>query len=64
LANSNWKWPDVEDRKNFKGILIHTARWPKNFDHKGKTIAVIGNGSTGIQVLPELQSGTVHAVVG
>ncbi|KXX78167.1 putative sterigmatocystin biosynthesis monooxygenase stcW [Madurella mycetomatis] len=54
---NNWKWPDVEDLHAFKGTLIHTARWPEGFDHTGKTIAVIGNGSTGIQVLPELQPG-------
>ncbi|GAB1310989.1 Sterigmatocystin biosynthesis monooxygenase stcW [Madurella fahalii] len=54
---NNWKWPDVEDLHAFNGTLIHTARWPKDFDHTGKTIAVIGNGSTGIQVLPELQPG-------
>lgn len=37
--------------------MIHTASWPEGFDSAGKTIAVIGNGSTGIQVLPELQKG-------
>ena len=37
--------------------MIHTARWPKGFDPINKTIVVIGNGSTGIQVLPELQKG-------
>lgn len=54
---NNWKWPDVEGIDNFQGTLIHTARWPKDFDHTGKTIAVIGNGSTGLQVLPEVQPG-------
>lgn len=54
---NNWKWPDVEGLSDFQGTLIHTAQWPKDFDHTGKTIAVIGNGSSGIQVLPELQRG-------
>ncbi len=53
--NSKWKWPDVPDIEKFKGTLIHTAAWPKNFDHSGKTVLVLGNGSTGVQVLPELQ---------
>jgi cation diffusion facilitator CzcD-associated flavoprotein CzcO len=57
VRNSNWKWPDVEGIDTFQGRLIHTAQWPKDFDHAGKTIAVIGNGSSGIQVLPELQKG-------
>ncbi|KAG7292499.1 hypothetical protein NEMBOFW57_002534 [Staphylotrichum longicolle] len=54
---NNWKWPDVQGLDDFRGSLIHTANWPKDFDHTGKTIAVIGNGSSGIQVLPELQPG-------
>lgn len=55
--DSNWKWPDAEGLGRFQGTLIHTARWPKGFDPKDKVIAVVGNGATGIQVLPELQKG-------
>ena len=58
--HSNWKWPDVEDLHAFQGTLVHTARWPKNFDPAGKTVAVIGNGATGIQLLPEIQPSTCH----
>ncbi|KAK4239689.1 hypothetical protein C8A03DRAFT_13914 [Achaetomium macrosporum] len=54
---NNWKWPDVEGLDTYQGRLIHTACWPKDFDHTGKTVAVIGNGSSGVQVLPELQPG-------
>ncbi|KAH6650113.1 hypothetical protein F5144DRAFT_597601 [Chaetomium tenue] len=55
---NNWKWPEVDGLDAFQGSLIHTAQWPKDFDHTGKTVAVIGNGSSGIQVLPALQPGT------
>ncbi|KAH6660128.1 hypothetical protein BKA67DRAFT_546945 [Truncatella angustata] len=54
---NNWKWPDVPDLHAFRGDLIHTANWPKDFDCTGKSIAVIGNGSTGIQVVPAIHSG-------
>ncbi|EAQ92674.1 hypothetical protein CHGG_00909 [Chaetomium globosum CBS 148.51] len=54
---NNWRWPEVDDLDAFQGSLIHTAQWPKDFDHTGKTVAVIGNGSSGIQVLPALQPG-------
>ncbi|KAK4105331.1 FAD/NAD(P)-binding domain-containing protein [Parathielavia hyrcaniae] len=54
---NTWKWPAVNGLDSFQGRLIHTARWSKDFDHTSKTIAVIGNGSSGIQVLPELQPG-------
>ena len=55
LIYSNWKWPEVTDLHAFEGDLIHTANWPEDFDAAGKVVAVIGNGSTGIQVVPELQ---------
>ena len=34
---------------------MHTAQWPKDFDYKDKTVVVIGNGSSGVQVVPEIQ---------
>jgi cation diffusion facilitator CzcD-associated flavoprotein CzcO len=57
IPYSNWTWPDVEGLHSFKGTLIHTARWPEEFDHRGKVLAVIGNGSTGVQLVPEIQPG-------
>lgn len=54
---NDWKWPDVPGLQDFRGTLIHTARWPEGFDHRGKVVAVIGNGSTGVQLVPEIQPG-------
>ena len=53
---NNWKWPDVRDRSKFQGKLLHTAAWPANADSDidGKTVALIGNGSSGVQVLPAI----------
>ncbi|KAK2073106.1 hypothetical protein P8C59_007412 [Phyllachora maydis] len=52
---NDWKWPDTEGIQTYEGVLIHSARWPKDFDSTGKTIVVIGNGATGVQLLPEIQ---------
>lgn len=52
---NRWKWPDIPGLHDFKGKLIHTARYDENYDHTGKSIAVIGTGSTGIQLVPALQ---------
>lgn len=52
---SNWKWPDIDGLESFKGDLVHTANWPEDFDIGGKRVAVIGNGSSGIQIMPALQ---------
>ncbi|KAF2015162.1 FAD/NAD(P)-binding domain-containing protein [Aaosphaeria arxii CBS 175.79] len=52
---NKWKWPDIPGLNSFKGTLLHSANWDKSFDATGKTLAVIGNGSTGIQIVPALQ---------
>jgi cation diffusion facilitator CzcD-associated flavoprotein CzcO len=47
--------PDIPGLADFTGGLHHTARWPKqqpSFD--GKRVAVIGTGSTGIQIIQTL----------
>ncbi|TGJ82536.1 hypothetical protein E0Z10_g6203 [Xylaria hypoxylon] len=51
---NNWKWPEIPNLNTFQGELIHTANWPKDFDYANKTVAVIGNGSSGIQVVPAI----------
>ncbi|KAI3334759.1 hypothetical protein F4824DRAFT_178976 [Ustulina deusta] len=51
---NNWKWPEITNLDAFQGELIHTANWPKDFDYTNKTVAVIGNGSSGIQVVPAI----------
>jgi cation diffusion facilitator CzcD-associated flavoprotein CzcO len=50
-----WKWPDIEGLHSFKGDLCHSARWPDDLAVKDKRVAVIGCGSSGIQVLPAIQ---------
>ncbi|KAH8804880.1 cyclohexanone monooxygenase [Xylogone sp. PMI_703] len=53
---NNWKWPNVSNREAFKGQLLHSASWPANADNdiNGKTVALIGNGSSGVQILPSI----------
>ena len=51
---SKQNWPDIPGRKDFKGELYHTGNWPKSYDFKGKRVGVIGNGSTGVQVITKL----------
>ncbi|KAL0935781.1 monooxygenase [Colletotrichum truncatum] len=59
---NNWKWPTIPGLHSFKGELIHSANWPETFNYKGKTLALIGNGSSGVQILPELQKEAQHIV--
>ncbi|EIM90702.1 FAD/NAD-P-binding domain-containing protein [Stereum hirsutum FP-91666 SS1] len=59
---NTWKWPAIEGLHDFKGTLCHTARWPKNLDITGKRVAVLGSGSSGIQLLASIQpkAGHIH----
>ncbi|OAL43338.1 FAD/NAD(P)-binding domain-containing protein [Pyrenochaeta sp. DS3sAY3a] len=52
---NHWKWPNIPGLHNFAGPLLHSADWPENFDYRGLKVAVIGNGSSGVQILPEIQ---------
>jgi cation diffusion facilitator CzcD-associated flavoprotein CzcO len=48
---SKQNFPNIPGLNEFKGQIHHTARWPKELDLRGKRVGVIGNGSTGVQVI-------------
>lgn len=56
---NNWKYPDIEGLSQSKGLLMHTATWDESVDLKGKTVAVVGNGASAVQLVPALQPGKV-----
>lgn len=41
---NNWRWPEIPGLHDFKGHLIHSAKWDENIDLKGKAVGLIGNG--------------------
>jgi cation diffusion facilitator CzcD-associated flavoprotein CzcO len=47
--------PTIPGLDTFDGEVVHTARWPRDVQTRGQRIAVIGNGSTGVQVVAALQ---------
>jgi 4-hydroxyacetophenone monooxygenase len=48
---ANPRFPQFPDQESFEGEILHPARWPAGFDASGKRVAIIGNGSTGVQLL-------------
>jgi cation diffusion facilitator CzcD-associated flavoprotein CzcO len=57
--------PDVPGHDDFRGESYHTGRWPTTpVDFAGKRVAVIGTGSSGVQIIPviadEVASLTVY----
>ncbi|PGH19126.1 hypothetical protein AJ80_04204 [Polytolypa hystricis UAMH7299] len=52
---NGWKWPAIPGLKNFRGTLLHSANYDESTDLRGKRVGLIGNGSSGIQILPTIQ---------
>lgn len=46
--------PDVPGLDTFKGEIHHSSFWPEEgVDYKGKKVAVIGTGASGVQIIQE-----------
>ncbi|THV06458.1 FAD/NAD-P-binding domain-containing protein [Dendrothele bispora CBS 962.96] len=68
-ALNRWDWPDIDGLETFQGKVIHSAQWktgegdddPKAkwedtvTQWKDKKVAVIGVGSSAIQIVPSIQ---------
>jgi cation diffusion facilitator CzcD-associated flavoprotein CzcO len=45
--------PDVPGRSEFTGVQVHTGLWPATgVELAGKRVAVVGTGSSGVQIVP------------
>jgi cation diffusion facilitator CzcD-associated flavoprotein CzcO len=49
------RYPDWPGLESFEGPRFHTARWEHHHDLSGRTVAVVGTGSTATQVVPAIQ---------
>lgn len=54
------KNPDIPGIETFAGKIVHTARWDHGHDLRGKRVAVIGTGASGLQVIPEIAPVAAH----
>ncbi|KAH8913306.1 hypothetical protein BT69DRAFT_1344811 [Atractiella rhizophila] len=50
LSSSISSWPDIKGLHNFNGKFTHTAAWDRSFSLKVKKVALIGVGSSALQV--------------
>lgn len=60
---SKWKWPAIEGLHDFRGTLAHSAAWPDGIEWAGKRVAVIGTGSSSIQMVPQFANTAAHVSV-
>jgi cyclohexanone monooxygenase len=63
-ALSTPNMPDIPGISDFTGEVHHTGRWPHEpVSFRGKRVAVIGTGSSGIQSIPEIAREADHVTV-
>ncbi|KAL4739421.1 hypothetical protein BDV11DRAFT_215237 [Aspergillus similis] len=46
--------PDIAGLTEFRGKMMHSARWDWSYNYENKRIAIIGNGATAAQIVPEV----------
>ena len=67
MASGNLSTPRVPDFKgleNFTGKWYHTGLWPQEgVDFSGLRVAVIGTGSSGVQMIPQIAGQADHLTV-
>lgn len=47
-------YPDIPGLDTFTGALFHSARWDHSVPLDGRRVGVVGNGSTGVQIISAL----------
>ena len=56
--------PNIDGLEDFTGPVYHTGKWPQDpVDFSGQRVAVIGTGSSGIQVIPNIAKEAEHLTV-
>ncbi len=67
MASGNLSTPRVPDFKgleNFQGKWYHTGLWPhEGVDFSGLRVGVIGTGSSGVQMIPQIAAQADHLTV-
>ncbi|OAL32683.1 hypothetical protein AYO20_07841 [Fonsecaea nubica] len=52
---NSWKYPNIPGIDRFKGKIMHSAAWDDNVDLNDKKVAVVGGGSSAVQIIPSIQ---------
>lgn len=61
---STTKRPDYPGQASFRGEIYHSGEWPQHpVDFAGKRVAIIGTGSSGVQMTPVIARDAKHLAV-
>ncbi len=53
---NNFKWPTIKGLDQYKGKLMHSAEYEEGYPLEGKKVAVLGAGSSGVQIVSKIQA--------
>jgi cyclohexanone monooxygenase len=59
---SRQNFPDIAGIDSFEGEKYHTGAWPAGVELKDKRVGIIGNGSTGVQVITAIAKDVKHLI--
>lgn len=51
---SRTRLPSIPGRGEFKGRAFHSAQWDPSHDLSGRRVAVVGNGCSAVQIVPQI----------
>ncbi|MCV7054634.1 flavin-containing monooxygenase [Mycolicibacterium gilvum] len=57
------KKPDIPGIEDFAGTVLHAQEWDDDYSLKGRRAAIIGTGSTGVQLIPKLADDVAELTV-
>ena len=57
------KYPDIPGLGDFRGKVMHSARWDWEYQIEGKRIGIIGTGATAAQIIPEVAQSSSQLTV-
>ncbi|MGI8714542.1 MAG: flavin-containing monooxygenase [Solirubrobacteraceae bacterium] len=55
--------PPLPGLERFTGHSFHSARWDHDYDLRGKRVAVVGNGASAVQFVPQISAGVAQLSV-
>ena len=55
--------PDFPGLERFAGTIVHPQSWPRDLDHAGRRIVVIGSGATAVTLVPALAATASHVTM-
>jgi len=54
------RYPEIPGLESFQGVCFHSADWNDEAEIRGRRVGVIGNGSTGVQMMAPLSEEASH----